>query len=132
MRCLIKYILSSVAALALAISGCRSHDHRHASDSAPDLKTGNISKGELILEAMDKPPTPSKGAPAPLYTVYDEQGKQVARPSTMSTTLPAGRYRVHMERAEADVHEFWVTIESGKTTRVDVSKVKEGETNTVD
>lgn len=125
-----KYILSVVAVLTLAVAGCGSYDHRHASDSAPDLKTGNVSKGELVLEAMDKPPTPSKGAPATLYTVYDEQGKQFAKPSTMSATLPAGRYRVHMERGEADVHEFWVTIEPGKTTRVDVSKIKEGESPT--
>lgn len=128
-----KYTLSAMAAATLAVAGCRSHEHRDAGDSAPDLKTGNVSKGELIVEALPKSPMPTKGSPAILYTVYDEQGKVVAKSSTMSTTLPAGRYRVHAENAELRAHEFWITIEAGKTTRVDLSKVKEGETlNTVD
>jgi hypothetical protein len=110
--------------LTLVAAGCRSNGDRLSPDSARDHKSGNVSTGHLVVEAAPFPPAPKNGNPATLYTVYDDRGREVARSSTMSTTLPAGTYLVHLEGFDAEVREFWVTIESGKTTYVKPSEVE--------
>jgi len=118
-----KYMLCSIAVASLAFASCRSSEDRvNPSGSYPDFKTGNVSKGELIVENVTPTLLPRKGEPATLYIVYDEQGKQVAEATTASTSLAAGRYMIRPAQADPDVKTFWVTVEAGKTTRVDVSK----------
>jgi hypothetical protein len=66
------------------------------------------------VDTVPIPPEPKNGTPPTLYTVYDEHGKEVARSSTLSTTLPVGRYMVHLEEGDSEPHEFLVIYRAPK------------------
>lgn len=118
-------VVLAIACMA-AVAYWRSRGRAPSDDRPlPDLKTGREALGVLVVESIAvTSPYPKGGAPV-LYTVDDENGARVARASTPSTSLPAGRYRIHVEQPGAELKGFWVTIEPGRTTRVDLREVRD-------
>ena len=109
--------------LVLGFAACRATEERiDPSASYPDVKTGNLLEGELVVD-LGTTGFPRKGSVTPLYTVYDADGRKVKVSSTASTTLEPGRYLIRLEDPVWEPDIFWVTVEEGKTTYVDPARL---------
>lgn len=129
-----RYVFATMAAAGLAFSGCSAYHSDHGVNPRgdyPDVKTGNItSTGTLVFEGLPagraETEVRSRLAPPDLYSVYDVDGRLVTRAQTPDVELPAGRYLVRMKNDEAH-SPFWVTIEQGRRTVVDLDHVNESD-----
>lgn len=123
---------------ALAVVGCAAS--KPAIDprgSYPDLGTGNVSpsaKGALLVHTETFPSMDGdvlrnlhSG-----YDAYDPQGQWLffvpnhrhsSDESPDPVDLAPGRYLIRPEAGGSPRRTFWVTIQEGKTTEVDVAKL---------
>jgi hypothetical protein len=129
----------------------------HPSGPIPDAGTGNVPRetDERGLLRVSTPTVrvDQKGRPFDLphdldwdsshavptgYAVYDRDGRRVAEVPNHSplvvtdegpadVALPAGRYRVRLDRPDGGARTFWVTIERGRRTEVDPARLGGGE-----
>lgn len=141
----------SVALLFAVLSGCASETATQIDPRAtyPDAGTGNpdarMQRGTLtVYTPVVVDPTSGRAymsghdQPAPRvhsgYTLFHADGKSpvyvrnhTMMPSTdeepSEITLPVGRYLVRPDLAPEDARTFWVTIETGKETQVDPSRL---------
>jgi hypothetical protein len=122
-----------VALAGLALAGCATSDDEPVNlrETHPDLGKGDAQAGSTtgrldvrsdVLLARDAKDTLRTGHP--VYVVYDEEGRRVAEGIDEPTDLPPGRYLVKVDR-QGDPAVFWVTLEPGQVTRVDVDDVLE-------
>lgn len=116
-----------VTLAGLALAGCATSDDEPVNlrETYPDLGKGEAQAGTTgrlevrsdVLVARDAKDTLRTGHP--IYVVYDEEGRRVAEGIDEPTDLPPGRYLVKVDR-QGDPAVFWVTLEPGQVTRVDV------------
>lgn len=63
----------------------------------------------------------------PAFSVFDEAGTKVVDRAQGTAELPPGRYLVKLVGHDVQPEGFWVSLESGRTTVVDVGRLgKEG------
>lgn len=128
-----KYLILSAATFGLAFSGCQLNPQEHINPSGayPDAKMGNVTvpkEGKLVVHRdipALQPGGQSENSPVSRagYTVFDEQGGEVKHVEGSETTLPVGRYLIRLDEPTHERTPFWVTIQSGKTTEVDVARL---------
>lgn len=132
-----KILAAGMVAVALALAGCAEStpDQVNPKGDYPDLKTGHVDQtGTLNVEGIASGPyhTENPGRIGPmqsdLYSVYDSEGRYIMSSRKGSVELPAGRYLVRLY--DEDRSPFWVTIENGRTTNIDVNRIDDARPST--
>lgn len=124
----------SLVALAATLAGCASSTPENVNPSSkhPDLGKGNMSQeGTLVVVGPEMAEYEGGGQgvheanTGPIFAVYDQQGRFIAKTDTGEMTLAPGRYLVRTEPAHGAPSLFWVTVEKGQVTEVNTGKVEE-------
>jgi len=127
-------------AAAMAMAGCGTTEIGGPIDSRgsyPDFGTGNVRHaplGFLTIRPVQEPPEGGQGPSSmvpPGYRVYDDRGILVRRSAAGEITLPEGRYLIQLERSDRGPQTFWVLVEDGKLTGVDLNRVMDPATRAV-
>lgn len=121
-------------AATMAIGGCGAMEIGGPIDPHvvyPDLGPGSVRQEPLgflsvrpVQEPLEGGQGPSSSVP-PGYKVYDDRGVFVRRSAWGEITLPEGRYLVQLERPSRGPQGFWVQVERGKLSDVDLSRGSE-------
>lgn len=131
--------LTGALVLAALASGCARTSYVDPAETRTDAGIGNVDvskAGELVVytEATEPPRTQEAEPPRLVptgYTIHDESGKRLFHvPNAVSSdtehptvvSLEPGRYLVALDEADSAPRTFWVRIEDGRRTAVDVSK----------
>ena len=121
-------------AAAMAMGGCGSMEVGGPIDTRaayPDFGSGSGSHAPLGFLAVRRVQEPLEGGQGPSstvppgYRVYDDRGILVGNSAAGEVTLPEGRYLVQLERPARGPHTFWVRVDQGKLTEVDLNRMAE-------
>lgn len=116
-------------ALPLLWTSCAREGYADYSQGRPSAAT-NGKPAFLVINAEPQsgPGQSSNPEIPPSFSVFDEAGRQVIDRAQNRAELLPGKYLIKLEGSDVSSKPFWVSLESGKTTVVDVPRLgKEGQ-----